>query len=55
MDVVGKMEYYTIADIADLPDGQRAELNVEWGSGMKVYWEWEQGIFGKKVYDIYGE
>ncbi len=29
MDVVGKMEYYTISDIADLPDGQRAELNVE--------------------------
>ncbi len=29
MDVVGNMEYYTIADIDDLPDGQRAELNVE--------------------------
>ncbi len=29
MDVVGKMKYYTIADIYDLPDGQRAELNVE--------------------------
>ncbi|MCI9541611.1 MAG: Uma2 family endonuclease [Lachnospiraceae bacterium] len=26
MDAIGKMEYYTIDDIYDLPEGQRAEL-----------------------------
>ena len=38
MDVMEKEETYTIDDIYNLPDGERAELILYHAAGVREYW-----------------